>query len=151
MLIRYFNFLFCFLLFCLIQCKNKNQSIPLPDPLIIEITGKNYEWQIRYSGTDNEFNTLDDILVVRDFHLPTNTNIQLLLKSTDFVYFFSIPELNQIESAIPELVHQLHFIIKSSDKYILKGDQMCGYSHESLDGEVIAENPSSFQRWLKNQ
>src|SRR5687768_10701063 len=41
-------------------------------PPIAEITGRQFEWRIRYAGEDGEVGTEDDVHVVNDLHLPIN-------------------------------------------------------------------------------
>lgn len=131
-----------------IQQEGNLKVVDIPNPLMIRVTGQNYEWHFHYPGLDNQFDTEDDIHTTRNLHIPIDTKIQLLLNSKDYAYFFSVPELNQIEIAMPKKEHTLQFLVKHSTKHKIKGDQMCGYSHESLNGLMIFEKPNYYQNWL---
>jgi cytochrome c oxidase subunit 2 len=47
-------------------------------PPIAEITGRQFEWRIRYAGEDGVVGTPDDIQLVNDLHLPVNEEIVLI-------------------------------------------------------------------------
>ncbi|MEZ4886671.1 MAG: hypothetical protein R3E32_18225 [Chitinophagales bacterium] len=118
--------------------------------LTIEVTGKKYNWYYRFAGLDQTLHTEDDIISKNEIHVPTYTSIELVFKSEDYLYFFKIPELEQAQIAVPDLTHVLNFQTYSSMSYTIKGDQLCGFSHTSLFGELVVEKPSKFILWLQN-
>ena len=43
-----------------------------PQPPLVEVTGRQFEWRMRYAGEDGVIGTLDDIHTVNDLHVPVN-------------------------------------------------------------------------------
>jgi cytochrome c oxidase subunit 2 len=118
-------------------------------PLVIDVTGDDYEWHIRYPGADGAAGTDDDVVTLRHLHLPEHTPVTLRLHSADYLYTFGLPHLDLKEIAVPDLVFTLEFETAAAGAFELRGDQMCGYTHPSLIGRVIVEPPSQFVRWLE--
>ena len=112
--------------------------------LVIDITGAEYEWYLRYPGPDGILNTADDGLDMRDLHLPAETNVRLQLHSKDYVYSFALPHLDLKEIAIPDLVFTLSFTTGQKGAFDLLGDQLCGYAHPKLMGNLIILSPAEF-------
>lgn len=130
----------------------ENQSLPAnglpPTPFMIDATGAEYRWHIRYPGRDAQLYTPDDVSSLRDIHLPVHTTVQIQLQSTDYLYIFSLPHLGLTQIAVPDMMFSLEFETDSVETFDLQGDQLCGFSHPSLMGKIIVESRQDFEAWL---
>lgn len=104
--------------------------------MVIQVTGEEFNWHFRYPGQDGVLGTDDDDFSVQDMYLPENTEIVLQLASNDYLYSFALPELELREIAVPGLSFELKFRTKGEQTLQLLGDQLCGFSHETLIGNV---------------
>jgi len=120
-----------------------------PDPLIVEVTGSDYQWQLRYPGADGQLHTPDDIHAVRHPHVPVHTKTIFQLNSHDFLYTFAVPKLNLNEIAVPDLTFTIEFTVDKVGEIEFQGDQFCGYTHPELSGTLIVESQEEFEAWLK--
>ena len=120
------------------------EAASIPQPLVIDITGAEYEWHMRYPGLDGKLNTADDGLDKRHLHLPAYSEVQLQLHSKDYLYSFALPHLGIREIAIPDLEFSLSFATGPEGTFDLLGDQLCGYAHPKLMGKLIVLSPSDF-------
>jgi len=120
------------------------------DPLTIRVRGSEYEWHVRYPGPDGEFGTADDVLGKRDVHVPDQTRIVIELDSEDYIYGFRIPDFGSNQMSVPELHFGAEFRADSPGSHALRGDQMCGYQHESLLGRVFVHGRSEYHGLLKD-
>ena len=59
----------------------------------VEVTGRQFEWRLRYPGKDGKFGTPDDIYHVNDLHIPVNEEILISLKTQDVLHDFFLPQL----------------------------------------------------------
>ena len=92
--------------------------------------------------------TGDDRHSVQDLYLPDNSEVDLKLKSNDYVYTFALPKLGMQEIAVPGLDFELQFTTQGEQTMQLKGDQLCGFEHESLIGNVYVRNQDAgFYDW----
>ena len=98
----------------------------IPNPLVVDITGKAYEWHIRYPGPD------------------ALTDVRLQLHSREYLYTFTLPHLDLKEIAIPDLMFHLEFNTGPEGIHELLGDQMCGYSHPKLMGKLNVVSHNDF-------
>ena len=110
------------------------------DSIVIEVTGDEFNWYFRYPGPDGVLDTSDDRHSVQDLFLPDNSKVNLKLKSNDYVYSFALPELGLEEIAVPGLSFELQFHTGDEQTLLLRGDQFCGFSHETLIGKVYVRN-----------
>ena len=123
----------------LAACGSANRDEQLQS-IVIEVTGDEFNWYFRYPGPDGVLGTDDDRHSVQDLFLPDNSNVQLKLKSNDYVYSFALPELGMKEIAVPGLDFGLRFTTQDEQTLQLLGDQFCGFAHESLIGKVYVRN-----------
>jgi cytochrome c oxidase subunit 2 len=123
----------------------------LPSPFVVEAAGADDEWRYRYPGLDGRLGTADDRQVAGDLHLPSETRVQLRLKSADAVYFFGIPQLGLKQVAIPDMDFTLELETGAVDRYALLGDQLCGSVHPRMRGNLVVESLPAFMAWLGEQ
>lgn len=110
------------------------------DSIVIEVTGDEFNWYFRYPGPDGVLGTSDDQHSVQNLFLPDNSEVSLKLKSNDYVYTFTLPELGMAEIAVPGLSFELQFATRNAQTLQLRGDQLCGFAHETLIGKVYVRN-----------
>ena len=118
-------------------------------PLVVEVTGSDYQWHLRYPGADGRLGTPDDIHAVRHPHVPVQTETRFRLNSRDYLYKFAVPRLNLKEIAVPDLTFTLEFVVDETGEIEFRGDQFCGYSHPELSGTLFVESPKDFEAWLE--
>ncbi|MFT4663142.1 MAG: cytochrome c oxidase subunit 2 [Polaribacter sp.] len=119
-----------------------------PEPIIVQATGNDYKWNFIYAGADAKLGTPDDINTGQNFSLPSKTKAILKIKSSDYIYTFGLPDFSAKEIAVPGLEHQIELTTERKGTFDLKGDQLCGYTHESLLGELNVKSNSQFQKWI---
>ncbi len=113
------------------------------------ITGRDFNWHICYPGLDNELGTPDDIHARRDLHLPQYTKVRLELASDDYLYSMTLPHWNLKEIAVPDLSFSLELETHAAGTFDLLGDQMCGYTHPNLLGQLMVQSHTDFVAWLR--
>ena len=110
------------------------------DSIVIEVTGDEFNWYFRYPGADGVLGSSDDQHSVQNLFLPDNSKVNLKLKSNDYVYSFALPEFGLKEIAVPGLNFELQFTTQDEQTMQLRGDQFCGFAHETLIGKVYIRN-----------
>lgn len=113
--------------------------------------GHAYYWRFRYAGPDGQLQTPDDVRIGRELHLPSDTDVLLLVRSNDFVYSFFVPELGLRRIAVPELTYKLEFRTSRVGRYSIETEPGCGVRlfHEGPMGQLIVESPGDFAAWLR--
>jgi cytochrome c oxidase subunit 2 len=122
-----------------------------PKPPVAEVTGRQFEWRIRYPGADGVLGTPDDIHTVNDLHLPVGEVIMLHIKSEDVLHSFFLPNLRIKQDVIPGMLQRMWFQANRTGSFDIVCAELCGWGHYKMKGRVTFESPSRFQAWLDEQ
>jgi cytochrome c oxidase subunit II len=124
----------------------------LPDgqikPPLAEITGRQFEWRIRYAGEDGQVGTPDDIQLANDLHLPVNEEIVLSIKSQDVLHSFFLPNLRVKQDVVPGMKQFVWFQPTKTGVYDIVCAELCGWGHYKMRGRVTIESRDKFDAWL---
>ena len=129
-------------------CATEREPWEPVETLAVEVTGHDFRWHYRFPGRDGRLGTADDLRASGPLHLPVGAEVELRLTSLDFVYQLGLPHLGLKEIAVPELMFSMEFSTDREGRFELRGDQMCGYSHQSLITELVVESQAEFHDWL---
>jgi cytochrome c oxidase subunit 2 len=119
-----------------------------PQPPIAEITGRQFEWRVRYAGEDGIVGTPDDVHTVNDLHLPVNEEIVLSIKSQDVLHSFFLPNLRVKQDVVPGMKQFLWFRANKTGAYDIVCAELCGWGHYKMRGRVTFVGREEFDRWL---
>ncbi len=132
-------------------CDRKESQPPDIREVKIEMTGHDFKWHSRYAGADGKIGTDDDPRANQVLHVPVNAEVEILLKSRDYLYSLEVPQAQCKEIAVPDLTFSLNFKADQIGTFKMPGEQMCGYAHPDLMGTLIVESQSDYARWLASQ
>jgi len=119
-------------------------------PVIVEATGRNFQWWFRYPGADGDLGTPDDIQSNRFLMLPPDVDVTILLASEDYIYTMSLPPYGLREIAVPDLIHKLVFHTKTWEEFDLLVDPLCSFRfyHDEVMGRVSIAPRRDFSTWF---
>lgn len=132
--------------FLISGCASKS-VVPIVE-VKIEMIGNDFKWNSRYAGRDGKLNTEDDRMANEVLHVPLGADIEIVLKSRDYLYSLEVPVAGKKEIAVPDLTFSLHFKADQLGTFEMPGNQMCGYTHPDLMGTLIVESQEDYSRWL---
>ncbi|MCH7816402.1 MAG: hypothetical protein IIC60_07520 [Proteobacteria bacterium] len=69
------------------------------EPLRVRMTGRDFKWHLRYPGPDRQLDTADDVLAQRHLHVPTDTAVEIELRSDDNPFVKGEENLSQRQIA----------------------------------------------------
>ncbi len=125
------------------------ESMTESGPLTVRLTGGDLAWHVQYTGPDGEFETADDVHVQRDIYCPAGRSVRIELTSDDLLYTFAVEECGINELAVPGQVFVVEVYAKQPQRISFAGDQLCGFAHEELFGQIVIQSESEFQDWLR--
>ncbi len=141
----------------------KRIKLELPnrtDALIIQVMGRQFEWQFRYAGPDGRFATEDDVVQVGEFHVPVNRPVILQLRGYDTLHSFFVPALRLKQDTVPGLTIEQWFeatktTARSREErnaptfhYEVACAELCGIGHTTMRALMVVEEEAEFFRWL---
>ena len=120
-------------------------------PPLAEVTGRQFEWRIRYAGADQVVGTMDDIYTVNDLHVPLHEEIVLQIESQDVLHSFFLPNLRIKQDVVPGMQQFVWFEATRPGTYDIVCAELCGWGHYKMKGRLTVESRSDFDRWLQAQ
>ena len=121
-------------------------------PVLAEITGRQFQWVMRYPGPDGKLNTRDDLVMVNDLHFVKDKQALIYLKSSDVLHSFFLPQLRIKQDAVPGLTIPVWFDADRPGEYELVCAELCGWGHYKMRGRVyVHETDEQFQEWIKEK
>jgi len=147
-------------------------SVP-EDAIQVEAVGKQWHWSYRFPGADGVFgstsvrlltpdnplgldpedpNSADDILVMDPtVHLPVDQPAHVLLRSTDVLHNFTVPQFRVKMDLVPGMVTYQWFTPTVPGTYEVLCEELCGLAHFAMRSKVIVEQETDFRDWLDSQ
>ncbi|TDI87918.1 MAG: cytochrome c oxidase subunit II [Caldithrix sp.] len=122
------------------------QDIP-PSDIVVQITGKQFNWEVLYPGPDNIFGTGDDYQIDNNLHVPVNRVVRIVLKSKDVIHSFFVPSLRLKQDAIPGREILAWFEANKTGKYEIPCAELCGFGHSGMLGYLFVHSPEDYQKW----
>ncbi len=129
----------------------KIKSHAPPTDFKVEITAKQFNWDIVYPGPDGKFGTDDDFKIENDLHVPVNKVVHVILKSRDVIHSFFIPNLRLKQDAVPGRAILVWFEATKPGKYELPCAELCGFGHSGMRGWLYVHTPEDYEKWAKER
>jgi len=139
--------------------KGKDGILGTPDDVLkrplVEVTGRQFEWRIRYAGKDERIGTEDDILTVNELHVPYGEDVVVQIKSQDVLHSFFLPNLRVKKDVVPGMKQYVWFKVRppnianaKSQTYDVVCAELCGWGHYKMRGRLTVDSPENFEKWL---
>jgi len=124
--------------------------MPVGD-LRIQITAKQFNWEILYSGPDGKLGTADDLQMENELHVPVGKVVRVVLKSRDVIHSFFLPHLRLKQDALPGREIEAWFEATKPGKYEMPCAELCGFGHSGMNGWLFVHAPEDYEKWVKEQ
>ena len=110
-----------------------------PDMLpMVEVTGRQFNWDFRYAGPDGELYTKDDFVRTDGkLYLPVNQEVLLKITSADVLHSFFLPNLRLKQDVVPGMDQYMWFKAKEKGGYDIVCAELCGWGHYKMKGRVF--------------
>jgi cytochrome c oxidase subunit II len=119
-------------------------------PALAEVTGRQFQWMIRYAGPDRMMHTADDVHAINDLHFVKNQPTLIQLQAKDVLHSFFLPQLRIKQDAVPGLKIPVWFDADQAGRYDLACAELCGWGHYKMRGNVtVHETQAEFDDWMR--
>lgn len=116
---------------------------PADDPLLIEVTGHQWWWEVRYPETD----AAPRLVTANEIHIPVDVPVEITLRSADVIHSFWVPALGGKMDLIPGRVNTHRLEASGIGAFRGQCAEFCGAQHANMGLLVIAESSDDFARW----
>ena len=139
------------------------------DAMLIEVTGQQFAWNVRYPGPDgvlgrtdhaqasqenpiglvaDDPGSKDDVLLLNSLYLPQDRPVRVQIRSMDVIHSFFLPNFRVKQDAMPGMTIAIWFVPKQAGAYDLGCAEHCGLGHYRMRGKVHVVAASDFDRAL---
>jgi cytochrome c oxidase subunit 2 len=84
------------------------------------------------------------LTVDHPLYLPVETNIRLIITSTDVIHSFAVPSLGLKVDAVPGRLNQLNVYINRTGLFYGQCSELCGVNHGYMPIQVVAMDLEAF-------
>lgn len=116
-------------------------------PLTIEVTGKQWWWQVRYLSP----NPSRIFMTANEIHIPTGVPVKFRLIGGDVIHSFWIPALGGKTDTIPGQTNETWLEANTPGRYQGQCTEYCGLEHAHMSLFLVAQSPVDFQAWWTHQ
>ncbi len=148
----------------------KIQSKAPDGAMVVEVTGQQFAWNVRYPGKDGVFGktdhlqasvdnpigllssdpaSADDILLLNQLYLPKGRPVRIQVKSMDVVHSFFLPNFRVKQDAMPGISTEIWFTPTELGKFDIACAQHCGLGHFRMKGQITIVDPQKFDDAMK--
>ena len=130
-----------------IFASNRLTALDEGPALQVEVTGKQWFWQVRYLDADPSkvFTTANEL------HVPVGHNVRLQLASADVIHSFWAPSLHGKRDLIPGRTNELTLRPEREGRYRSQCAEFCGTAHAQMALWVVVESQAAFEAWRERQ
>jgi cytochrome c oxidase subunit II len=114
---------------------------------VVQVTAKQFNWQVTYPGADGKFGTDDDKTLLDEMHVPVNKVVRVLLKSQDVIHSFFVPQFRMKQDAVPGHEIRQWFEATKPGKYEWPCAELCGFGHSGMRGWIYVHTPEEYGKW----
>jgi cytochrome c oxidase subunit 2 len=115
----------------------------------LQVTAKQFNWEVAYPGPDGKLGTEDDVLFDNDLHVPVSKVVRVHLMSKDVIHSFFLPNLRLKQDAVPGRNILLWFEATQTGKYELPCAELCGFGHSGMKGWLYVHTPEEYAKWAQ--
>lgn len=150
------------------------QFVTVPaDAAAVEVVGQQWSWSFRLPGADGKLGRADtraisaenpvgidpgdiashdDVIVEgAELHLPVGKPVHILLRSTDVLHNFYVPEFRAKMDMVPGSVTFFWFTPTRTGTFEILCAELCGVAHWQMRGTVVVDDEVAYQAWLGEQ
>jgi len=121
-----------------------------PLPPVAAVTGRQFEWRIRYPGNDGQLYTGDDLFDVNELHVPMDEPVVLRIESEDVLHSFFLPNMRIKQDVVPGMRQHVWFEAIKEGQYDIVCAELCGWGHYKMKGRIHVEPRGDYEQYLVN-
>lgn len=116
-----------------------DEERPPADAIEIQLTARQWMWDIRHENGRREFNEL---------HVPLGEDVRLAMTSEDVIHSFFVPAFRLKQDVVPGKQVSTWFCATKTGTFHLFCAEYCGTVHSGMVGDVVVMPPQTYAEWL---
>nr|WES13249.1 cytochrome c oxidase subunit II [Fenusa (Kaliofenusa) sp. 2 GYN-2022b] len=111
---------------------------------------KNLEFDSYMIKDNNNLSSFRLLDVDNNMVLPMNSQLRIMVSSTDVIHSWTIPSLGKKIDAIPGRLNQINLIIKRPGLFFGQCSEICGANHSFMPIVVESTPMNFFLKWINS-
>ena len=125
--------------------ENSVDAVPASN---VQVNVTAFQWGWRFSYPGHNVTVIGQELQNPTMVVPVGENVHIVLRSSDVIHGFYVPEFNYSEYALPGVINHFNFTVLHDGTYRGQCTQLCGLYHSLMFFSVKSESPGDFEVWL---
>ena len=126
-------------------------SFPENPDVVVQVSGKQFNWDMTYPGPDNEFGTNDDLTLENELHVPVDSVVYIRLTAIDVIHSFFVPQLRLKQDTLPNRFIDVWFEATKAGRYEIPCAELCGFGHSGMLGYLNVHTQADYDAWLQER
>ena len=122
-----------------------------PDDVVVQVSAKQFNWDMTYPGPDDELGTDDDLELENQLHVPVNRVVHIRLTSEDVIHSFFVPQLRLKQDALPGRFINMWFEATKPGTYEIPCAELCGFGHSGMLGYLTVHTEEEYAEWERER
>ncbi|WP_410767371.1 cytochrome c oxidase subunit II [Haloferax sp. DFSO60] len=111
----------------------------------LEIEVDAYQWGWEFTYPEGDFTTKNRLVI------PENTNVTLVMSSSDVIHSLYVPGLGIKQDIFPGQPQVARTRATVPGEYDLYCAELCGSGHSRMGGTVVVMNQTAYDEWVATQ
>ena len=118
---------------------------------VVQVNGKQFNWDMTYPGPDGEWGTDDDLQLENQLHVPVNEVVHIRLTADDVIHSFFVPQLRLKQDALPGRFINMWFEATKPGTYEIPCAELCGFGHSGMLGYLTVHTEEDYAAWVNER
>lgn len=118
-------------------------NVPRADPLVIEVSGEQYWWRVRYPAEGER----PEVVTANEIQVPAGRPVRVELTAADVIHSFWIPNFAGKVDMIPGRRNVMLFTPERTGVFRGVCTEFCGEQHARMAFDVVVLEPAAFEGW----
>ena len=115
-------------------------NVAPPDAYEIRVQGLQWNWKFNYP---------EGFSVSKDFYVPVNRPVRLLMDSQDVLHSFYVPAFRVKQDVLPNRYSAVWFEATQVGVYDVFCTEYCGTTHSGMIGKVHVVDQDTYNKWVE--
>ncbi len=122
-----------------------------PGDVEVQVTSKQFNWEMTYPGPEGKFGTADDLTLENQLHVPVGKVVRVHLRSKDVIHSFFLPNLRLKQDTVPGREILAWFQATKAGTYEIPCAELCGFGHSGMKGWLYVHPADEYEKWVKER
>lgn len=112
---------------------------PPDDAYEVRVEGDSWLWRFYYDTGH---------VSVNELHVPANRPVKLIMRSSDVIHSFYVPDFRVKRDVLPNRYSQVWFEAIEPGTSVIYCTEYCGTAHSNMLADLVVHAPEDFEEWL---